>query len=275
MNILSLQSMVTYGHVGHSAVQFPMQLLGHTYWPIPTVYLSHHKGYGYWTEQVFDFATMVGIAQDLHKAGHLHHVDAFMVGYLGTEEAVNAAKEIIHLLKDVAPNALIVLDPVIGDHHSGIYVSNVVLEGIQKTLLPLASVCTPNTFEYEVLLGTTDVLQAERLGCETVLVTGIIDHPNIEEDSIGMMVSFGGQSSWIQTPRYQLKYPPSGAGDLTTSLFTASLLEKKDPIAAMRHIAPMLDVVFAKTHGAQQRELMVSELRSVVLNHAHRPVMVK
>lgn len=37
MNILSIQSHVTYGHVGNSAAVFPLQRIGHEVWPVHTV----------------------------------------------------------------------------------------------------------------------------------------------------------------------------------------------------------------------------------------------
>lgn len=48
MAILSIQSAVAYGHVGNSAAVFPLQRLGHEVWPIDTVQLSNHTGYGAW-----------------------------------------------------------------------------------------------------------------------------------------------------------------------------------------------------------------------------------
>ncbi len=45
MGILSIQSYVSFGHVGNSAAVFPLQRLGFEVWPIPTVVLSNHAGY--------------------------------------------------------------------------------------------------------------------------------------------------------------------------------------------------------------------------------------
>ncbi|MDE0781043.1 MAG: pyridoxal kinase, partial [Alphaproteobacteria bacterium] len=45
LRILSIQSHVTFGHVGNSAVTFPLQILGHDVWPVPTAVLSNHAGY--------------------------------------------------------------------------------------------------------------------------------------------------------------------------------------------------------------------------------------
>ena len=169
MNILALQSMVTYGHVGHSAAQFPLQTLGHTYWPIPSVYLSNHKGYDTWSGFTPDSDTIFDMAQSLATAGHLGRTDAFLIGYLGNQGAVVAAERIIDLLADVAPNALVVLDPVIGDHHTGLYVPEAVVTGICERLIPRAKVITPNTFELGVLTGSKTICATHSLGVDIVL----------------------------------------------------------------------------------------------------------
>ena len=56
MNLLSIQSHVAYGHVGNSAAVFALQRLGCEVWPVHTVQLSNHLGYGQWRGSVFDAA---------------------------------------------------------------------------------------------------------------------------------------------------------------------------------------------------------------------------
>ena len=46
MAVLSLQSFVTYGHVGNSAALPPLQAQGFEIWPLPTAILAHHPGHG-------------------------------------------------------------------------------------------------------------------------------------------------------------------------------------------------------------------------------------
>ena len=49
LNILSIQSWVSYGHVGNASAVFPLQRLGAEVWAINTVQFSNHTGYGDWT----------------------------------------------------------------------------------------------------------------------------------------------------------------------------------------------------------------------------------
>ena len=46
--VLSIQSQVAFGHVGNSAAVLPRQRLGFDVFPVPTVQLAHHPGYGHW-----------------------------------------------------------------------------------------------------------------------------------------------------------------------------------------------------------------------------------
>ena len=46
--ILSIQSSVAYGHVGNSAVTFPLMRMGVEVWPVITVHFSNHTGYESW-----------------------------------------------------------------------------------------------------------------------------------------------------------------------------------------------------------------------------------
>ncbi len=46
--VLSIQSHVSFGHVGNSAAVFPLQRAGYEVWPVHTVNFSNHTGYGDW-----------------------------------------------------------------------------------------------------------------------------------------------------------------------------------------------------------------------------------
>src|SRR6516225_5824877 len=63
MNILSIQSFVAFGHVGNRAAMLPLERLGHEVWPVNTVLLAHHPGYGAWHGRVAaaeEIMTLIG-----------------------------------------------------------------------------------------------------------------------------------------------------------------------------------------------------------------------
>jgi len=83
MNILSIQSWVSYGHVGNAAAVFPMQRLGHEVWAVNTVQFSNHTGYGSWRGTVFPPQLIRDLVAGIEERGVLPRCDALLSGYLG------------------------------------------------------------------------------------------------------------------------------------------------------------------------------------------------
>ena len=75
MNILSIQSWVSYGHVGNASAVFPLQRLGCDVWSINTVQFSNHTGYGAWTGRVFEAAMITELVQGIAERGVLGRCD--------------------------------------------------------------------------------------------------------------------------------------------------------------------------------------------------------
>lgn len=245
MAILSLQSMVTFGHVGHSAAQFPIQCMGLDYWAIPTVYLSHNKSYPDWSGFNLSKADMVGMAQALAASGQLKDCQALLIGYLGSTDAVEAALDIIQLVKQHTNQAPIVIDPVMGDHHRGFYVSPDIVTGLKERLLPLADKITPNSFEWQTLKPNSYNA--------SVLVTGIEDQTHPGE--IGMSLETNGKIETIWTRKFEFDTVPSGSGDLTAALMTGHIVQGLSLKEALHRTAPLMEYVFERTALAHRTEL--------------------
>ena len=120
--ILSIQSAVSYGHVGNSAATFPLQRLGAEVWPINTVQFSNHPGYGARTGQVFTGAQVQDLVDGLVARGVLAGCDAVLSGYLGDAAVAVAVLHAVSMVRAANPAALYCCDPVIGDDGPGIYV---------------------------------------------------------------------------------------------------------------------------------------------------------
>ena len=122
MNLLSIQSHVAYGHVGNSAVLFPLQRLGVEVWPIHTVQFSNHTGYGQWRGRVFDADMIRELVQGIGERGVLGACDGVLSGYLGSAEIGAAILDAVATVKQANPQARYCCDPVIGDVGRGVYV---------------------------------------------------------------------------------------------------------------------------------------------------------
>src|ERR1700730_13226100 len=94
MNILSIQSAVSYGHVGNSAAVFPLQRLGFEVWPVNTLQYSNHLGYGAFRGRIFEPDHVAELVAGIAERNVLPTCDAVLSGYLGdvaTGEVVLAA----------------------------------------------------------------------------------------------------------------------------------------------------------------------------------------
>ncbi|MGZ4579750.1 MAG: hypothetical protein ACXVXG_03865 [Nocardioidaceae bacterium] len=71
MNILSIQSLVAYGHAGNSAAVFPLQRMGMVVWPVVTVHFSNHTGYGDWKGPLLTAQDVRDVIDGVHDRGAL------------------------------------------------------------------------------------------------------------------------------------------------------------------------------------------------------------
>ena len=69
MNILSIQSWVSYGHVGNASAVFPLQRLGAEVWAVNTVQFSNHTGYGSWTGDVYSGEQITALIGGIEARG--------------------------------------------------------------------------------------------------------------------------------------------------------------------------------------------------------------
>ena len=122
MNILSIQSWVSYGHVGNASAIFPLQRLGAEVWAINTVQFSNHTGYGDWTGAVYSGQSVRELVDGIAARGALERCDAVLTGYVGGADIGDAILHAVTSVRRAKPEALYCCDPVIGDSDTGVYV---------------------------------------------------------------------------------------------------------------------------------------------------------
>src|SRR5919206_4312855 len=153
MNILSVQSWVSYGHVGNAAALFPLQRLGIEVWAVNTVQFSNHSGYGDWRGQVFTGEAIRDVLAGIEARGVLPACDGVLSGYLGDAGIGEAILDAVARVKAANARALYCCDPVIGDMGRGVFVRSGIPEFMRERAVPAADVVTPNHFELEFLAG--------------------------------------------------------------------------------------------------------------------------
>ena len=293
--ILSVQSHVAFGHVGHAAAVFPLQTLGHEVWPVPTAVLSNHAGYPDTGGERLSAGTVRDILTGLDARGAFAECDLLLSGYLGAAETGDAVLDALAQVRahrsSAGLSAVYCCDPVMGDTDTGLYVDDALREFFCERAAPAADVMTPNLFELEVLSGRTpqslrqvpvtethaaarDVLARMRAGGR-LLVTSV-EPDGLASDGVAM-AAVDADGMWIvETPRLEFTRAPHGAGDLVSALFAAALAGGQAPAVALAEAASRLFAVLEETARQDVAELCLVESRDRIVSPAKRfePVAV-
>lgn len=267
MNILSIQSHVSYGHVGNSAAVFPLQRLGHEVWPVYTVNFSNHTGYGQWGGSPIPASEVTAIISAMEQRDALAQVDVVLSGYQGGTDIADAILDAVARVKAANPNATYTCDPVMGNAKSGCFVNPAIPELLRERVVPKADLVTPNQFELGYLAGmevqtleetlkAVDAVMA--MGPRAVLVTSVF-RPDAAPGTIEMLAADANGAWLVTTPH--LPFKANGSGDVTAALFTAHYSQHfgamgSAKLALERTKASMFELL-TRTHESGQRELQL------------------
>jgi pyridoxine kinase len=247
--ILAISSLVTRGHVGLAATAPALQHLGHEVWTLPTVLLASRPGLGRLVKRDVPAPDLAAMLSALAADGCWETLDAVFTGYFVTPDAVLAAAQAIGGVRQANLGAVVCVDPVLGDA-GRLYVAEATAAAIRDTLLPLATVATPNLFELAWLTGaplqTLDDIAnaARRLGPPTVIVTSAAE----SDTQVTTLLVSGEQRIERSSPKRASI--PNGAGDLFAGLLLGHLLDAKALVAALDLALADLDRVLAASTGS-------------------------
>jgi pyridoxine kinase len=279
--ILSIQSSVAYGHVGNSAVTFPLMRMGVDVWPVITVHFSNHTGYESWRGPLLSAADLRDVVQGIDERGLLGEVDAVLSGYQGGTDIGAMILDAVALVKLRNPAAIYCCDPVLGDADVGSYVLPGIAEFMREQVVPAAQIITPNQFELTALTDRqvstmADVLDAadvaRALGPEVVLITSVVrrDTPPARIE----MVAVDSDGAWlVSTPRLPRTF--TGSGDVTAATFLAALLRLRDVPEALAHAAAISYGLLAITADLGRSELALIDAQEEFLHPSHRFEVVR
>ncbi|MGL5734888.1 MAG: pyridoxal kinase PdxY [Beijerinckiaceae bacterium] len=265
MTILSIQSHVTYGHVGNASAVFPMQRLGVEVWPIHTVQFSNHTGYGAWKGRVFDAALIDEIVEGIAERGALERCSGVISGYMGSDDIGDAILRTGARVRRATPAAMECCDPVIGDVGRGIFVRPGIPELMRDRAVPGADIITPNQFELNYLSGIETrllsdvrraVQQLQQAGPKIVLVTSLITDET-PADSLDMLAADHEGVYRLRTPRLTLNV--NGAGDAVAALFMVHCLRTGSAYDALARAGAAIYGLLKRTADAGSRELLTIE----------------
>lgn len=265
ISVLSIQSWVSYGHVGNASAVFPLQRLGAEVWAINTVQFSNHTGYGSWRGQVFGADLVRDVVQGIEERGVLSRCDAVLSGYMGDAATGAAILDATERVKAANPAALYCCDPVIGDVGRGIFVRPGIPEFMRDAAIPAADIATPNQFELAWLTGRevrsladakAAVTTLQAMGPRCVLVTSL----HVEETPDGfieMLAAEDGAFWRVRTP--MLPISVNGAGDAIAALFLYHRLRWGEARIAATSAASSIYGLLRRTAEAGSREILTVE----------------
>ncbi|MFP6728952.1 MAG: pyridoxal kinase PdxY [Alphaproteobacteria bacterium] len=275
MNVLSIQSMVSYGHVGNSAATLPLQRLGIGVWPVHTTHLSNHLGHPSWRGGPADTAVVADIVAGIGELGVLGECDALLSGFLGSASLGAVVSDALDALRAVNPEALFALDPVIGDDGNEIYVPGGVPEYLRDVLLPRADIITPNRYEVEYLTGRritgiedalAGMAELRERGPGLVVATSI---PDANDAGAVITLAADDEAAWlVRSPR--LETAVHGAGDVFSALFLGHTLHGVAPGEALSLTVSSLHAVLAATAEAGAREMLLVETQDALAKPPER-----
>ncbi len=268
MPILSIQSEVVYGHVGHQASRFILERMGHPVWAVPTVLFSNHLAHKTVTGRVLEAVQVRDLIDGVRKLGVLGKAKAVLTGYLGAPETAALVAEVVAEVKTLNPSALYILDPVIGDQ-GAMYVKPALAAALADILVPIADVLLPNVYELGHLTGTevtsralaVDALHAlaKQSSARAIIGTGIPDPAHPDELAVIALSrktpSDAGMISIAVTKRLPLF--ASGTGDAFAALFTARYLRDQDLKAAIDAAVLGMSHIVSETAAAGSDELRI------------------
>lgn len=274
--ILSIQSFVSYGHVGNSAVTFPLQRLGAQVLPIHTVLFSNHTGYGQWRGHILSPESVREVFLGIKDRGILNQCSAMLSGYMGSKELGHIMIEAIKELREYRPDAVYCCDPVMGDIGRGFFVKDGIPEFFRDEMIKHANIITPNHFELEYLsdskFNTVEgAVQAARKvmekGPDVVVITSLLLN-DTHDTNISILV-VNRHSVYIATTPY-IPIVLNGTGDLTAALFTYFYLKFSKSLAeALEATISRVYAIIDETYHAGSRELVLVQAQEALSNPKH------
>lgn len=267
---LILSSFVAASRIGGAAQQYV--LAAHKIDPVlaPTVMFGRTPARGGRGEvtQPDVFRRMLG---DIEADALFGMVDLIITGHFSDPEQVEIAAGVIERVRTTersdawGARPLVLVDPILGDAPSGLYVKYEVADAVEKRLIPLADWITPNLWELAFLTDRQiDTAEQARdavraLGCPA-LVTSV----PARDGEIGLLYVDKEEAVLFAHPK--LDNPPNGTGDLVTASFGAGLVEGRDPRDAAERAARAVAETVIACKAWKSRDLPIVRLADRIVN---------
>jgi pyridoxine kinase len=186
--------------------------------------------------------------------------DAILTGYFASAGQVRTAATALRRAKAAGGAGFVLLDPILGDDETGLYVGSEVERAILHELAPFADILAPNAFELGRLTGAApkspeEALEAARAFGRPLLVSSIPCGPG----RIGVL--YAGPEGAALAVHARQEGAPKGTGDLLKAQFLAGLLKGRTPPEALGVAVAAVAAAVAVAVGVGAGELPLCGVR--------------
>ncbi len=248
--VAAIQDMSGIGRCSLTVILPLLSVMGVQVCPVPTAVLSAHTGYGEFVmRDLTDF--MMPALEHYKKLGV--KFDCVYSGFLASSEQIDHCLEFFRAY----PDALKVVDPVMGDDGKAYATYTKELCARMGELVQVADLITPNLTEAAILLGEDYpskpmseqtvkqwlVRLSQKGGCK-VVITSV----RLEGEGMATVCYDGSEDGFWKINNVLVPAQYSGTGDMFTSVLIGGLLRGEELPAAMNRAAEYTEHTVIKTY---------------------------
>lgn len=265
---LVFSSLVSASRVGATASAFCLRRLGIETIVLPTTVLGRHPGWGSPGGQALDEEHIRSMWSTIKEQNI--PIDGLITGYLAAESHIDIALDIIADVRAANSNAVIIVDPVMGDN-GRLYIPQQHANAIKSRLVPQADIITPNAWEFSFITDCDvhSLKSIKNAACNLSvqsLVTSVL-----VENEIGALYTNEAQCALVRHKKF--KTVPHGGGDALSATFLAHILNEMPPQESLARSVSSIFSILSSTKDNDAGELPLIRKQDALFNA--RPLAIQ